>query len=582
MDRAGFRVIPDNRIICRNHGAVDNVHGQRRRDSDVDRAVFVGNCQRDRHGGRCGACGESGCTKGKNQRQREKKRRYAFEFHVACLSATKAARITEPPVAILFRYLSGQVDLRRSIPLDYEHNACDGGVITSAGQRSDDSRIVDSYAVAGGVASTGHVAARDGSRDKRLRSSVRSGLDLLTAANAHSEAELIAVHLFTGKRSLTAERGQMPVGRGSDGDGFDANRAVGVVDNLAVSSGHDIAVIGHSHRKRGRNDDIELGRGRAATAADTVVGGGQVDRGCAGAARCANLSGKGGDGHGAYHAERKAKRNELGEMLFHRVPLSAFRLKMMWIWKKGDFHRPFYPYSIFYLRRSIPLDDEHYGCDSCRGHRRGKRSDDGAVIDADGVACGVAHAAHVAAGHRRGDESLSSFVGSVGLDSRAAADGEREAEFVGIDLLTGKGGLVTESGELPAVCGGDSDGLYADSAEAVVDDLAVGSGGNVTGLAHRHRQRGRNGDAHCGSGGSAAGCPVIGGAEIDRRRAGAARSADISGKCRDRHTQAEAKGKCESYELGSVLFHTVILLQNYRFYRHSRTVTVIIAPAQPR
>ncbi|MDD3230942.1 MAG: hypothetical protein PHE09_17260 [Oscillospiraceae bacterium] len=198
------------------------------------------------------------------------------------------------------------------------------------------------------------------------------------------------------------------------------------------------------------------------------------------------------------------------------------------------------------LSCGVPLDDEHNACNGGVGHSRGQGRDDGCIVDGNGVAAQVAHAGHVAAGDGSGDEILCIDVRSVRTSLSAAADGDCEAQLVRIYLFTGKRGLVAKCGQLPAGRGGDGDGLHTNCAIGIVDDLAVVGGGHIAILRHGHGQRSGDGHTHGGGGGVAAGGAVIGGAEIDRRRAGTARRVDFSGKGGDRqgadHTKSEDHG----------------------------------------
>ena len=202
------------------------------------------------------------------------------------------------------------------------------------------------------------------------------------------------------------------------------------------------------------------------------------------------------------------------------------------------------------LRHGIPLDDEDDAGNGGGGDGAGERGHDGLIVHADAVAGAVAHAGHVAAGNRRGDEALGGLVGAGG-DLSAAAYAQSEAELVGIDLLTGEGSLVPEGGEVPALSGADADGGDADSAVGVVGDAAVVRGEDIAVLAHGHGQGGGDGDVHGGAGGVSAGAAVGGGAEAYRRGAGAAAGRDVVVRA-----GADGKGKdeAEGEDEGSGLF----------------------------
>lgn len=215
-----------------------------------------------------------------------------------------------------------------------------------------------------------------------------------------------------------------------------------------------------------------------------------------------------------------------------------------------------------YLRCGVPLDHEYHSGDGGGGYGSGQRGDNGGIVHIDGVAGGIADAGHIAADYRRGNERLGGVVGSVGLHGGTATDTHCEAELVGIDLFFGKRGLVAERGQLPAALGGDGDGLHANRAVGIVDDLAVSSGRDVAGLAHRHRQRGRNSNAHRGSGRVAADTAIIGGAEIDRRGAGAAGCTDIIGKSGSGHGADHAEREDDSKNL----FHEIFSFEFCRFW----------------
>ena len=66
---ADFGVVGDPRVVCRDHRAVDDVHGQG--GGDGDRPVLVGNGQRHRYGGGGRACRQRAGGKGKHQRKGE-------------------------------------------------------------------------------------------------------------------------------------------------------------------------------------------------------------------------------------------------------------------------------------------------------------------------------------------------------------------------------------------------------------------------------------------------------------------------------------------------------------------------------
>ena len=82
------------------------------------------------------------------------------------------------------------VESGNGIPLNDDDNVCHSRIGNRAGQRSDDSRVVDGSKVVSGITDAGHEAARNRSRDERLRSSVGSGLDLTAAADGHRKTEL--------------------------------------------------------------------------------------------------------------------------------------------------------------------------------------------------------------------------------------------------------------------------------------------------------------------------------------------------------------------------------------------------------
>ena len=85
-----------------------------------------------------------------------------------------------------------------------------------------------------------------------------------------------------------------------------------------------------------------------------------------------------------------------------------------------------------------------------------------------------------------------------------------EAELVGVDLFVGKGGLVTERGQRPALRGFDAHGIDLDSAEGVVDDLRIGCSGNRAVRADSDGQHGGHGHGHLGGCGVAADAAVSG------------------------------------------------------------------------
>ena len=323
---AGFGVVCDPRVVCRDHRAVDDVHGQGGGDGDVDRPVLVGNGQRHRYGGGGRACRQRAGGKGKHQRKGEEKRRDGFSFHKACLSAAGAAPAKGAARRCFVVYSLGcwVFLLRCGIPLHDEHHVCHGRAGHGGGQRGDDGGVVDLRGVAGAVTHAGHVAARDGRVDECLGVGVGGvGGLLLPAADGDGKAQLVAVHLFSGEDGLIAEGRELPTGGCGDGNGLHAHRAVGVVDDLAVVGGGHVAVLRHGHRERGGNGDAHGGGGGVA-ALGAVRGGAEVDGGGAGAAGAVDLRREHGNGQAEAEAERQDECDELGGMLFHRF--FSFRL----------------------------------------------------------------------------------------------------------------------------------------------------------------------------------------------------------------------------------------------------------------
>ena len=125
----------------------------------------------------------------------------------------------------------------------------------------------------------------------------------------------------------------------------------------------------------------------------------------------------------------------------------------------------------------------------------------------------------------------------------------------------GKGGLVTERSQRPALCGFNAHGIDLDSAEGIVDDLRVGRSRNRSIRANSDGQNGRNSDAHFGGCGVAADAAVSGGRECDTGCAGASRSVNGVGSgsadCKACH---QADSENEGNDLLKV-FHSKILLK---------------------
>ena len=88
----------------------------------------------------------------------------------------------------------------------------------------------------------------------------------------------------------------------------------------------------------------------------------------------------------------------------------------------------------------------------------------------------------------------------------------------------GEGVLAAERGQRPALRGFDRNTVDLNSAEAVVNDLRVGRGGNSAVNANSNREDGRHDYGHFGSCRVAADAAVSGGRERDAGSAGAARS----------------------------------------------------------
>ena len=119
----------------------------------------------------------------------------------------------------------------------------------------------------------------------------------------------------------------------------------------------------------------------------------------------------------------------------------------------------------------IPSDDEQDACDGGVGHGFADGRNDGVIGNTDAVCRGVAHAGHEAAFDRAVQKRLLAGVFAVGQLPFAVAKGNLETELVAVDLFVGKGGLVTERSQRPALCGFDGNAVDLDRAEAVVDDI---------------------------------------------------------------------------------------------------------------
>ena len=86
----------------------------------------------------------------------------------------------------------------------------------------------------------------------------------------------------------------------------------------------------------------------------------------------------------------------------------------------------------------------------------------------------------------------------------------------------GKGGLVAERSQRPALRGFDAHGIDLDCAEGVVDDLRIGGGGNIAVSANGNRKDGGYGHGHLSGCGITAKAAISGGRERDTGSAGAA------------------------------------------------------------
>ena len=223
----------------------------------------------------------------------------------------------------------GIYSLGHIVPLDDEHDVGDIRALDRAGERGHDGVVVDGDAVAGAVTDAGHVAAGDGGGDEALGGLVGAGGDLSTAAYAQSKAELVAVDLLTGEGSLVAESGEVPALSGADADGGDADRAVGVVGDLAVGGGDNSAVVAHGHGQGGRDGDAHAGRGdgtaAAFAAANAVVGGREVYGAGGAAAAGRDVVGARADSETEHHAEREQHGNGLTKSFSHVSTSKKFR-----------------------------------------------------------------------------------------------------------------------------------------------------------------------------------------------------------------------------------------------------------------
>ena len=85
---------------------------------------------------------------------------------------------------------------------------------------------------------------------------------------------------------------------------------------------------------------------------------------------------------------------------------------------------------LIYLRRGVPFNDEHHVCDVGIGYGSGERSDDCAVIYADGVVRRIARAAHVASCDGSIDKCLCGFIGTVGHCPFTITDTDCKTELV--------------------------------------------------------------------------------------------------------------------------------------------------------
>ena len=109
----------------------------------------------------------------------------------------------------------------------------------------------------------------------------------------------------------------------------------------------------------------------------------------------------------------------------------------------------------------------------------------------------------------------------------------------------GKGGLVTERGQRPALCSFNGNAVDLDRAEAVVDDLGVGRSRNSAVSANGNRKDGGYGHGHLRSCGVAADAAVSSAGQSNGRSASAAGC--VNGVCsRSRNGEGCEHTNCEN------------------------------------
>ena len=118
----------------------------------------------------------------------------------------------------------------------------------------------------------------------------------------------------------------------------------------------------------------------------------------------------------------------------------------------------------------------------------------------------------------------------------------------------GKGGLVTERSQRPALRGFNAHRVDLDCTKTVVDDLGIGRGGNGAVSANGNRKDGRYGHGHLSGRGIAADAAVSGAGQGDGGSACAARCVNRVGSgCRNCERSDHADREDEGYDFLSVL-----------------------------